>query len=187
MQRSSWNHTVSADYKSALFFIFKKVIFITSWIFQGNPKKFRVDEYLENNDFFTWTIRQKHFKDDISRGDVVYIWRSNAGKPESGGIIARGKILSHPEELPDDAHEYWIEEPENFYELRVKIELEDLRLNEEEGMLKRIDLKKDETLKDLRIFNNWGHVEVNHKLEPKHSKHIDHLWESKKDKTHFSK
>ncbi len=158
---------------------------MTSWIFQGHPKKFRVDDYLYDHDLIKWTINQEHFKDKISFGDEVYIWRADGGKSNSGGIIAKGKILSHPIELMDGAHEYWIEEPDDLYGLRVEIELEDIRLNEEEGMILRGDLVKDDNVKEMRI--NRLRIETIYKLEPKHSKHIDYLWKSKKDLSHYSR
>ena len=154
---------------------------MTNWIFQGNPENFKVDEYIYNQDLIMWTINQRHFKEEILPGDVVYIWRSDGNKPKSGGIIAKGKIVSPPEEMLDDAPDLWINKQENSFKLRVKIELEDIRLNEEEGMLMRIDMEKDENLKDMRILK--FRAEANYKLYPKYSKHIDYLWESKKDKS----
>ena len=81
---------------------------MTSWIFQGNPEIFRVDEYLRKNKNITWTIRQGYLKDEISVGDKVYIWRSDGDNPKSGGIVARGKIESTPEYMKDDAPELWV-------------------------------------------------------------------------------
>ena len=78
---------------------------MTSWIFQGNPKKFRIDEYLRNRQLITWEIRQMHFKDKISTGDEVFIWRADGDKTGSGGIVAKGEILSRPTEIKDDVPE----------------------------------------------------------------------------------
>ena len=116
---------------------------MSSWIFQGNPKNFRVDEYLQRQNVILWTIRQSHFADKISVGDEVYIWRSDGDKPKSGGIIAKGRIVSNPQNIEDDAPELWIEPQEKIIALRVKIELEEICLTEGKGMLKRIDLKRD--------------------------------------------
>ena len=158
---------------------------MTSWIFQSNPQKFRIDDYLYDHDYFKFTIRQKRYKDEISLGDEVYIWRSNGNKPKSGGIIAKGKILSHPKELMDDAPEYWkIEKDEPYgFELRVEIKLEDLRRTKEEGMLLRVDLMENDNVNDMTILTQWQGT--NYKLESEQSKHIDDLWESKKDKSTF--
>lgn len=101
---------------------------MTSWIFKGNPKVFRVDEYLQRYKIITWTIRQKHFKDEISVGDEVYIWRSDGDQPKSSGIVAKGKIISFPQEV------------------------EDVRLTEGESMLKWVDLERDDNIKDMKIL-----------------------------------
>ena len=154
---------------------------MTNWIFQGNPENFKVDEYIYNQDLIMWTINQRRFKEEILPNDVVYIWRSDENKTKSGGIIAKGKIVSPPKEMLDDAPDLWINKQENSFKLRVKIELEDIRLNEEDGMLMRIDMEKDDNLKDMRILK--FRAETNYKLDPKYSKHIDYLWESKKDES----
>lgn len=151
---------------------------MTGWIFQGNPKVFRVDEYLQRYKTITWTIRQKHFKDEISIGDEVYIWRSDGDQPRSGGIVAKGKIISFPQEMEDDTPDLWIEEQESSFMLRAKIEVEDVRLTEKKGMLKHVDLERDDNIKDMRIL--VFHHETNYKLEPKHAHHIRDLWEHKK-------
>lgn len=147
---------------------------MASWIFQGNPKIFRVNEYLRRYKTIMWTIRQKHFADEISIGDEVYIWRSDGDKPKSGGIVAKGKIVSEPWNMEDDAPELWIEPQESTIALRVKIELEDVRLTEDEGMLKRVDLEKAPNLRDMKILK--FHSETNYKLESRHAQYIRQLW-----------
>jgi hypothetical protein len=147
---------------------------MTSWIFQGNPKSFQVDEYLRPLKIITWTVRQEHLKDEISVGDEVYIWRSDGRKPKSGGIVAKGEIITAPEVMLDDAPELWIEKPRSPYALRVKIRLQDVRLAKEQGMLRRIELERDEQLRDMRISK--VRVETNYKLAPAHANHIRRLW-----------
>ncbi|WP_229294228.1 hypothetical protein [Staphylococcus kloosii] len=54
------------------------------WIFQGNPKKFEVDEsiypdvtnindYISKHKKVRWNIKQKQFLDDLAKGDKVFI------------------------------------------------------------------------------------------------------------------
>lgn len=148
---------------------------MTSWIFQGNPKVFRVDEYLRKYKVIMWTIRQKHFADEISVEDEVYIWRADGDKPKSGGIVARGRITSLPQNMEGEGHELWIEPQESTIALRVKIELEDVCLTEEEGMIKRVDLEKDPEVRYMRIL--VFRSETNYKLDPIHAQHIRELWE----------
>lgn len=80
--------------------------------------------------------------------------------------------------MKDDAPELWINSQESTMALRVKIKLEDVRLTEEEGMLKRTYLKKDPRVREMRIlklpFN------TNYKLDPIHAQHIRKLWEQRK-------
>jgi len=152
---------------------------MTSWIFQGNPKKFRIDEYLRNRQLITWGIKQTYFKDEISNGNEVFIWRADGDKPGSGGIVAKGEILSRPTEIKDDAPKLWNKPPEKLIELRVIIKLEEVRLGE--GMLKRVDLKEDPTASTMIILK--FPKETNYKLEPLHAQYIKQLWEQRKKQT----
>lgn len=80
---------------------------MTVWIFQGNPRVFSVDEYLRTRRSITWTIRQEHYRDWILPGDVVYIWRSDGDTPRSGGIVAKGRTVTPPMLMDNDAPELW--------------------------------------------------------------------------------
>jgi len=149
---------------------------MVTWIFQGNPKVFQVDKYLAQKKIILWTIRQKHFKDEISIGDEVFIWRADGNIPKSGGIVAKGKIISAPQNLEDDAPDLWIDLQKSTTALSVAIELEEVRLTGE-GMLKRTDLEKDPNARDMRILKFRS--ETNYKLEPKHAQYIEKLWKQK--------
>jgi len=96
---------------------------MTNWIFQSNPIHFGIDEYLQRQRIIMWSIRQKCFKDEISIGDTVYIWRSDGHKLKSGGIIAKGEIKSLPQKMKDDALDLWDEKLRSSvtFALRVKI------------------------------------------------------------------
>ena len=153
---------------------------MTTWIFQGNPTVFKLNEYIQTRKNILWTIRQKHYKDEILSGDDVYIWRSDGNHPKSGGIIAKGNIKSSPQEIEDDAPELWIKPQEATIALRVKIELKSIRLSEKEGMLKRVDLEKDPVLRNMRIL--VFRSETNYKLESIHAQNIGQLWDKKKEK-----
>ncbi|WP_186673918.1 EVE domain-containing protein [Sporosarcina sp. BP05] len=61
---------------------------MNTWIFQGNPTKFNVDDYLLENDYIWWSIRQEHLVSDINLGDEVFIWRSDGANKGSGGAVA---------------------------------------------------------------------------------------------------
>jgi predicted RNA-binding protein with PUA-like domain len=149
-----------------------------TWIFQSNPLVFKVNEYLENNDLILWSFRQKNLRDDISIGDIVYIWRSDGNKPESGGIVGKGEILCLPQKIKEDAPDLWIERQEDDIALRVLIKLKDTRLTTEDGMLRRVDLENDEILQDMYILQYRSRT--NYKLEPRHAERINALWNQKK-------
>ena len=150
---------------------------MTTWIFQGNPRRFpTINNYLRTHKQIWWCIRQEHFIDKIKIGDDVYIWRSNGGDPLSGGIVAKGEITSLPQEIEDDVPDLWTGGQENRH--RVNIDINDTRLNEEEGMVRRIDLIKDDGINGMRILR--FPIETNHQLEPRHINYINGLWERKR-------
>lgn len=130
-----------------------------TWIFQGNPKAFDVDTYLKENKIITWTIRQERFADKIKNNDEVYIWRSNGKYP--GGIIAYGKVIKQPYLEKDN----WV----------VDIEIYEYRLNEDEGMILRDDLKDDVITSNLNIIKqpNGTNFEVNEEQ----SQYLKKLWD----------
>ena len=74
--------------------------------------------------------------------------------------------------------ELWIKPQGATTELRAVIELEDVRLGEDEGMLRRTDLKGDPQLSSMRIFK--VPLQTNYKLEPAHAQHIEQMWEQKR-------
>lgn len=151
---------------------------MSTWIFQGNPNQFQIDEYLRTYNPILWTITKVHFRDEISIGDDVYIWRSDGNNPKSGGIVAKGKMTSLPAERKDDARHLWITQPENQIALRVEIKVNDIRLSEGEGMIKRMELAGDERVAGMRILQ--VHMETNYLLEPRHAECINELWEQRK-------
>lgn len=44
------------------------------WIFQGTPRRFRVEDYVHEHNRIEWTVRQH--VDDVTPGDTVFIWRA---------------------------------------------------------------------------------------------------------------
>jgi hypothetical protein len=153
---------------------------MASWIFQGNPKRFKVNEYLRKNKTIIWSINQKRFEDEISIGDEVYIWRSDGREPKSGGIVAKGEIISTPKVMKDDKPELWLDANKKDAEskLRVRIRLEDVRLNDIEGMIKRVELEQNPVLKEIRILK--FHNNTNYKLSPTQAQYVRKLWKQKR-------
>ena len=60
------------------------------WIFQGNPKIFKMKEYLNSRNVVTWSVNQN--KKEIAINDIVFFWMAG---PE-GSFVAKGKIIEGP-------------------------------------------------------------------------------------------
>ncbi|MBF0213345.1 MAG: EVE domain-containing protein [Magnetococcales bacterium] len=84
-----------------------------TWIMQGNPDKFIFDEYLAMHPkIMLWTVKQH--KDDIKKGDKVFIWRAIGSKRSKenrakSGIVAETTVIESPSVMLDDAiaRPYW--------------------------------------------------------------------------------
>ncbi len=109
-----------------------------AWIFQGNPNRFDIDDYLSRYpQLIYW--RTNRYAKDISVGDPVFIWRAG----DKAGAIAVGQIVEpstlanevkHPEALAD---ELWVADEADPSELKTGIELNEIRLSVEDGMVAR--------------------------------------------------
>jgi len=129
------------------------VLKMNFWIFQGNPKVFDVDGYLMKYSILDWLVRQKQYGHMIHPGDPAFIWRAKGGMPGSGGIIAKGVILEDPELRDTDTPHTWYVPPEEPIELRVKIKIEEYRLDSFHGMVTKKELEVIPNLKENKIFH----------------------------------
>jgi hypothetical protein len=86
------------------FVIEPKLVSERAWIFQTNPDKFRVDDYLRENQVFCWTLNQ-HRK-EVHAGDRVYVWRSG----KDAGVVAVA-LVEAIVGVVDNLSGYWIEPP----------------------------------------------------------------------------
>ncbi|MCG3417559.1 AAA family ATPase [Oceanobacillus jordanicus] len=120
------------------------------WIFQGNPKQFSINEdkypdlhdinqYVKDGKIIDWSIRQKQHTHEVKTGDQVFIWRSDGGDKNTGGIIALTEVYSEPK---DNGGAY----------SQVELKVKETRLNESEGMLLRHKLKKLPETRNLLIM-----------------------------------
>lgn len=146
---------------------------MNTWIFQGNPNKFKIVEYLTDYAEIWWSIRQKHFINDIQTGDIVYIWRADGGKPGTGGILARCQVIEEPTMYLPDESKYWIEPPQNaYYAAKLKI----LEFDFENIALKS-ELKLNKALENLMIFKIAN--QTNYLLSAEQSQAIEEIWNNK--------
>ena len=113
-----------------------------AWIFQGNPKKFEIDEYVARYPELIYWYTPR-YASEIQVGDRVFIWRSGdeAGAVAIGSVVEKpmpGAKVKHPEALGADL---WSVDRLDVNEIKTGIRLEDVRLTTEEGMLSRESIK----------------------------------------------
>jgi hypothetical protein len=124
------------------------------WIFQGNPNRFDIDDYLSRYTYIYWSAptNQKEFE----IGDKAFIWRSGA----QAGLVAIGIIKEKPtprkdvsiqEALGDDL---WVNQLDEPTEVKVGIEIEEVKLTEQEGFVSRDTVKSHPILSKNRIISN---------------------------------
>jgi len=116
------------------------------WIFQANPKHYKIDQAIGDLDKIVWTVAQ--YKKQIKEGDKIYIWRSGKG----GGIIASGVAENDPiEMLPNHIEDPYRLTPEDFSKavLGVSIRIERKFLD---SVVLRTDLMQDQRTKSLEII-----------------------------------
>jgi 5-methylcytosine-specific restriction endonuclease McrA len=109
-----------------------------AWIFQGNPSRFDVDDYvMRYPELIYW--RTPRYGSQISLGDRAFVWR--AGR--RSGMIAIGKVVEipvpashvkHPEALGDDL---WRAEPPAGDEPKTGIHLHEVRISDAEPFVPR--------------------------------------------------
>jgi hypothetical protein len=125
-----------------------------SWIFQGNPNRFDIDDYLTRYSYIYWSAPTNQKEFDV--GHKAFIWRSGV----QAGLVAVGiikekpiprKDVQIPEALGDDL---WVSQLDEPTEIKVGIEIEDTRLTEEEGFVSRDTVKLNPILSKNRIISN---------------------------------
>lgn len=124
-----------------------------AWVFQGNPTKFDVDDYVTRYPELIYWRTPRHAS-QIAVGDRAFLWRSGA----HAGAIALGVVVEaptpgtkvkHPEALGTDL---WRSEEPDPTEARTGIRLQDIRLTVEEGFLPRGVAKESPELADATII-----------------------------------
>lgn len=147
-----------------------------TWIFQGNPQRFNVNDYLLENERIWWSVRQEHLAVKMKLNDEVFIWRSDGATKASGGVVARAQIVSLPQEYSndDDSLGYWYEDMNR--DTYLAVELKVLEEDVDEG-IKRIELIKHERLSDMLILRLRQNT--NYLLPEHHSEYLRKMWYSR--------
>lgn len=93
--------------------------FVNYWIFQGNPKFYKVVEALNDNTLVTWSV--KAFKKNIKKGDKVILWVTG----EKPGCYALCEVISDVYEGMDEKFElkYYTDLSTNEISSKVKIKV----------------------------------------------------------------
>lgn len=146
---------------------------MNTWIFQGNPQRFNINDYLLENDEIWWSIRQKHIADEIKVGDEVFIWRSDGSVRGSGGIVARTIVIATPKEYVNDEESasYWYEEVGEASYLAVNLQV--IEVDVIEG-LNRLELGEHPKLKNLMIMRLKQNT--NYLVEDELKSYLRQLW-----------
>jgi predicted RNA-binding protein with PUA-like domain len=74
------------------------------WLLQGNPRRWRMDEFFRENPVSaldSWPITR--YLDEVAAGDDVALWR--AGR--DAGVVALGQVTGLPYEEVGAASDYW--------------------------------------------------------------------------------
>jgi hypothetical protein len=146
-----------------------------AWIFQGNPTKFDVDDYVARYPELIYWRTPRHAS-QIAVGDRAFIWRSgtDAGAIALGVVVEAptpGTKVKHPEALGNDL---WRAEEPDPNEPRTGIHLQEIRLTEEEGFLPRRIAKESSELAGATIITMPNGTVF--PLDPGQTAALERLW-----------
>lgn len=117
---------------------------MTYWLFQGNPKYYRVIDAIQELETMPWLVTR--YKEDIKTGDGVLIWVAG----ENAGIYAIAEILEPPAILTDiPDQKYWLDSSRSENKSLAMIKFVRKLIGQP---LRRADLKQDPVLKDLLVI-----------------------------------
>ena len=146
----------------------------STWILQGNPKRFNIDDYLSRYSYIYWSAPK--YQKDFNIGDSAYIWRAG----EEAGVIAFGILeelptplsqVRFPNALGDDL---WGSRDDFPTEIKIGLHLIQIRLNTQEGMLERELIKRNPILGKNRIITQPNDTVF--KFDETQSRELARLW-----------
>ena len=126
----------------------------SAWLFQGNPQRFDIDDYLSRYSYIYW--RAPRFKSEIRIGDPCILWRSG----NAAGMVAIGRISEVPQPMRDVifpeclGEDLWREEPDSPETIKVGIQIDETRLNEEDGFIPRSVFLENSQLAESQIIRS---------------------------------
>jgi EVE domain len=119
---------------------------VRTWIFQGNPDYFDIDDYLATQPSrFVWLVTR--YASDMQPGDRVFIYRTGS----DAGVIAEGEIIGAPEPRPEDpeALPFWRTDGAGANEVIPRAQLRLVKTANSREILRRDWLLEDPVLREL--------------------------------------
>jgi EVE domain len=129
---------------------------VVYWLFQGNPKYYRLLEAIRDFEQMPWLVTR--YAKEITAGNGVLIWKAG----DKAGIYATAKIIEPPsflEKQPD--LNYWLDKSRLGSKPQAIIQFTHKWLDRP---LLREDLKQDPLLKDLSVIRQPN--ATNYKIAP---------------------
>ncbi|MDB9491929.1 EVE domain-containing protein [Dolichospermum circinale CS-534/05] len=114
------------------------------WLFQGNPKYYRVLDAIEQLEEIPWLVTR--YAKDIAAGDGVIIWLSGS----QGGIYATAEVIEPAQlltEIPDK--KYWVDSTRALGKQQAIIKFTNKFV---ESPLLKNQLQEDSVLKNLLVL-----------------------------------
>jgi hypothetical protein len=146
---------------------------MSTWIFQGNPATFRINDAVKELEWTTWLVKVHHGK--MRPRDTVYLWRS-AHDGEPAGVIAKTEMQGTviPMFSPHEIVAYWVDpEIKNSREDRVRLNILE-RCSETREMITREAILDDEILKTMLVIRQPHGT--NFLLSDEHVERLEELW-----------
>lgn len=118
---------------------------MTYWLFQGNPKYYRILDAINDLDEMPWLVTR--YGQEMATGDGVLIWVAGA----EAGIFAIAEIIQAPllyKSLPDG--DYWLDKNNTKLDKpRAQLRFVRKLLGQP---LRRHEIKQDQVLKELLVI-----------------------------------
>ena len=153
---------------------------MNTWIFQGNPDKFNIDEYLRKTKDIYWSVTQPKHQNDIKVGDLIYIWRAKGSNNAISGIIAFGVVNEESktrEEVKNKQvlyDELWKEDFNEASQVKAGVKLKAIRLSPEDGMITADIFLQDPILSQTQLIKT--RVGSNFLLNDEQSSLVEQYW-----------
>ena len=144
------------------------------WIFQGNPDRFRVMDYLHAGLLrISWSVNR--YSEAISVGDRVYIWQTAGKSKAQSGIVASCTVASEPWSGPDheEALPYWVK-PADVSSTALRVWLRPGKVANKQEVIKREWLISDPACSGLSILRQAAGT--NYPVTTSEATRLEALW-----------